>query len=113
MATKTGGQNLIGFMIFTLLTVMAWIGFDVYRTLNKKTLPSVNEEEAKPLNPVLDTDITEVLKKRFSPSEEDLIKIPEVNKIKLEPEKEATPPAKAATPSASLSGAASPKTKLP
>lgn len=96
MAIKATGQNLVGLMIFTLITIMAWIGFDVYRTLNKKSLPTINEEEVKPFNPVLDTNMTEMLKKRFSPSEEELGKIPETNKIKLE-----------ATPSAS------PKTKLP
>lgn len=121
MAIKTAGQNLVGFMIFTLITVMAWIGFDVYRTLNKKTLPSISEEEVKPFDPVLDTSVAVILKERFSPSEEELGKIPETNKIKLEPEKEATPSARLPVPSAQADGgqakaatpSASPKTKLP
>ena len=70
-------QPIVKLLIFTLITICCWIGFDIWRALSKKGAPDLNEDIIKTFNPNLDTKTIEELKNRFSPTEEDLRKIPE------------------------------------
>ncbi|GEM_PF-1988342 len=95
MAKRASGQNWVTFMIFTLITVVIWIGFDVYRTLNKKSLPDISEKEVSPFNPSLDTTIIDLLKDRLSPPDEALNNLSETKVLRQE---EATSPAASLKP---------------
>lgn len=66
------GKNALMTSILTLITVLTWIGLEVYETATKTTIPKVTQEQMLPLNPVLKTDIIEALKNNLSFSVEEL-----------------------------------------
>ncbi len=47
-------KDLIVLLIITLLTVIAWAGFDFYHASTQPVLPKVLQQQVKPLNPTLD-----------------------------------------------------------
>ncbi len=49
--------------IFTFLTVLAWIAFDVYHAGTVSTITSVQQELIKPLEPRFDMTVISELKK--------------------------------------------------
>lgn len=49
--------------LFTFLTVIAWIAFDIYHFSTVSTLSPVQLELIKPLNPTFDTQVFIDLKK--------------------------------------------------
>lgn len=49
--------------IFTFLTVLAWIAFDVYHAVTTSTITPVQQELIKPLTPRFDTQVILELKK--------------------------------------------------
>lgn len=49
--------------ILTFITVLAWIGFDVYHTLTSTTIKPVEQEIIKELNPKFDTQTILELRK--------------------------------------------------
>lgn len=48
--------SLVTVLILTLITVVVWVTFDVYRLFNKAAVPVVPESVSLPLNPTLDVD---------------------------------------------------------
>lgn len=70
--------------IVTTVTVFAWLGFDVYRTLTKKVESKVLKEQMAPLNPNINLSILDKLKNRTSPTNEDFQKIPSQRPIQFE-----------------------------
>lgn len=48
--------------IFTFLTVLAWIAFDVYHAAVSSTITPVQQELIKPLAPKFDTQVVQELK---------------------------------------------------
>ena len=99
---KKKNRDILVLSILTLITVLTWIAFDVYKALTKTTIPKVLEEQMRPLEPRIDRAKIEKLKERLSISEEELEKIA-ISKIE-----EATPAAEmpesteSATPSGGL-----------
>lgn len=89
------GKDALILSILTLLTVLTWIGFDVYRALTKTAVPEVLQKQIDPLNPRINRETIERLKTRETISEEELkmVVVPEVT-----PSPEATPSGEA-TPS--------------
>ena len=57
----------------TLLTVLTWIGFEIYRTATKTTIPRVTQEQMKPLDPKIKKEVIEKLRKNLWFSEEELL----------------------------------------
>ncbi|HKC05099.1 MAG TPA: hypothetical protein VKC54_04495, partial [Patescibacteria group bacterium] len=47
--------NLITILVLTLITVLLWIGFSVYRAFSLAPEPSVPKNVSEPLVPTLDT----------------------------------------------------------
>lgn len=83
--------------ILTLITALAWVGFDVYRSLTKTKTPKVLKEQTAPLNPKLSLATLEKLGGRVSFSKEEVsevaIEFPKEKteeEIKAEPSPEAT-----------------------
>lgn len=56
--------NLVNIAIFTLITILAWIGFGVFRQVTKEPEPEVNQEILEPLDPTLDTSTLNQLESR-------------------------------------------------
>lgn len=50
------GKELLILAILTLVTVVAWIGFDIYHSATTSTITPVQKELMKPLTPTFDHD---------------------------------------------------------
>lgn len=69
---------IVKFAFLTLITIVVWIGFDVYRALTTEPPIDVPEETLKQLDPNLDVDTLNQLQNRvYIPDEQ----IPEINII--------------------------------
>lgn len=66
------GKDVLIFSILTLITVLTWVAFEVYRASIKTTIPKVTQEQMTFLNPTVNTNTIETLKTRLSLSEEEL-----------------------------------------
>jgi hypothetical protein len=75
------GKDALTLSILTLVTVLTWIGFDVYKALTKSEIPRVLQKQIAPLNPKVDWEIIEELRNKKTVSEEELktVVIPEVS----------------------------------
>lgn len=51
-------------LLFTFITVLAWIGFDVYHIRIAPALPKVTEELTLPIDPTIDQVTLESLRLR-------------------------------------------------
>jgi hypothetical protein len=72
---KLGKEALI-LSIMTLLTVIAWIFFEVYRTLHKPIITQVTQKQMELLDPKINTTIIQSLKENLSFSDEELNIVP-------------------------------------
>ena len=100
------GKDALKLAILTLITVITWIGFDVYRALTKSDIPKILQRQIAPLNPKLDWETVERLKTKGTVGEEELKKVvvPETT-----PTPEPTPTIEVTpSPEATLSPEASP-----
>ncbi len=68
-------KDVLTLLVFTLITVLSWVGFSVWATFNKTTINKATKEQMAPLNPKINREILESLKKTISISEEEM-KIP-------------------------------------
>ncbi len=55
-------KQILFLSIFTFLTVLAWIGFDVYHAITTSTISPIQQELIKPLDPKFDTATISKLK---------------------------------------------------
>lgn len=65
-------KNTLISSILTLITILIWIGLDVYRALTKTTITKVTQEQMQPLEPKIKKDVIQELKSNLSFSEEEL-----------------------------------------
>lgn len=86
---------LVKIAIFTFLTIILWVAFEIYRGVTKKPDIDVPPQVLLPLEPELDQETLEKINKRFYLEEEE---IPEIS-----PSATATPPAEESLPTASPS----------
>jgi hypothetical protein len=68
---KLGKKALILSMT-TLITVLVWIGFDIYRTAHQSTITPVTQEQMVSLNPQIKTKTIEALKNDLFFTKEEL-----------------------------------------
>lgn len=66
------GKDALTLAILTLITVLTWIGFDLYRTLTKTEIPRVLQQQIAPLNPKVEVTTLEGLQQRTSFTQEEL-----------------------------------------
>ncbi len=57
-------KDLLTISIFTLITVISWIVFDVYHAAATSTITEVQQQLMTPLNPKLDTATIESIRSR-------------------------------------------------
>lgn len=66
------GKDALVLSIMTLITVLTWIGLEVYQTATRTTIPKVTQEQLTPLDPRVKKETLEELKANFWFSEEEL-----------------------------------------
>lgn len=57
MQNKKPLPTIVVFAIFTTITTVVWIAFDVYRAFTKEPSPTVPEEVIRALDPTIDLDV--------------------------------------------------------
>lgn len=62
---KSKLPKLVNILILTLITVIVWVGFDVYRLFNNPPPPIVSKEVSNPLIPNLDQDSINQIESRI------------------------------------------------
>lgn len=82
------GKEALTLAILTLVTVLTWIGVDVYRALTKTEIPQILQKQIAPLNPKISTATLERLQQRVSFTQEELseITVPTLEEEELEEE---------------------------
>lgn len=65
-------KDILILSIITLITVLTWVGFEVWLAATKTTITKVTKEQLSPLNPNLSRETIESLKNNFSLSEEEM-----------------------------------------
>lgn len=66
------GKDILFLTIFTLITALTWVGLAVWSTATKTMISEVTQQQMAPLNPVINKDIIESLKKTSYFSEEEM-----------------------------------------
>lgn len=56
-------RDFLVLSILTLITILTWIGMEIYRSLVKSEIPKVLEEQLKPLNPEIEVTVFDMLEK--------------------------------------------------
>jgi len=77
-------REILLLAIFTTITVFTWISLDVFRAFSKKETPKIIQSQIKPLDPNLDNQVIEDLKKKK------LFEFGEVELPEVKPTEEAT-----------------------
>lgn len=57
-------KNITTILVFTTITIFAWIGFDVYRILTKPSALMVSKEKLEPINPNFNQKTLDIIKNR-------------------------------------------------
>lgn len=57
-------QDLLIISILTLMTVLTWIAFDVYRILQTQEIPKIIKDELVPLNLEIDFEVFDYLRQK-------------------------------------------------
>ena len=86
MARRTLDTKIIQIVVLTAITVVVWIGVDIYRALTRTVEPKVPEEQTRRLDPQIDLEFMEKLKSRTSPTEEELGSVPTIMRFNLRKE---------------------------
>lgn len=69
------GKDALIISILTLVTALAWIGFEVYRALTRSEVPQVLQRQIAPLSPKIDQETLQILGAREAISAEELEKV--------------------------------------
>jgi len=71
-------KDVLVFSIMTLITVLTWIIFEVYRVATKTTIPKVTQEQMRSLDPKIRREVIDSLQNNiwFSTDEEFLNILP-------------------------------------
>jgi len=67
------GPNLVLFGIITTVTIFVWIGFEVYKILNPRTIESIPDAVLAPLDPTLDIQTLKKLEARRNFTDEQIL----------------------------------------
>ena len=63
---KLGKEALI-LAVMTLMTIITWLAFDIYRVSKKMTIAETTKEQMRTLDPKINKEIVDSLKNSFSP----------------------------------------------
>jgi ABC-type bacteriocin/lantibiotic exporter with double-glycine peptidase domain len=77
MKRKKRNKELFNIAVLTLITVVTWIGFDIYRTLNKKSKVQVAKSQLESINSRFDIETIKKVKAKNIISQQELDSVPE------------------------------------
>lgn len=66
------GKDALILAILTLITVLTWVGFDVYQAAKKTTITKATQEQMRSLDPKINRKTIDSLKENLSFSQEEL-----------------------------------------
>lgn len=66
MNVEESDRDLLLVSIFTFLTVLSWVFFELVKTIKTTTVEAPVQQIIKPLNPTIDTAILDTLRERKS-----------------------------------------------
>jgi len=66
------GKDILLLTILTLITVLTWVGLAVWSAATKTTINQVTQQQMAPLNPTINKNLIESLKKTSYFSEEEM-----------------------------------------
>ena len=66
------GKDTLVLTIITLITVLTWVGFEIWLTATKTTITKVTREQMAPINPQINTQVIELLKNASTLSTEEI-----------------------------------------
>ncbi len=81
--------NLLIFAILTVITLVVWIGFEVYRLVNKSPQTNVPESILTPISPNLDQEVLSKIEKKIYINESELENLINSQTNPIEPDIEA------------------------
>ncbi len=55
-------KNLKAVLILTLITLVFWVAFQIFKFASSNTIPAPTQEQIRPLDPSIDTQLLERLK---------------------------------------------------
>lgn len=62
-------SNITVFAVLTTLTILTWVGFEIYQAFNKPGLTTISEEVLAPLTPSLNRVVLDNMEqRRFFPA---------------------------------------------
>ena len=61
MPRKHIDRDIVMLLVFTLITLVSWVGFEVYRAFTKVQIPEISAKYLIPLNPALNTQVLTAL----------------------------------------------------
>lgn len=64
MPRKHVDSDIVMLLVFTLITLSSWVGFEVYRAFTKTQIPEVSAKYLIPLNPNLNTQVLTALESK-------------------------------------------------
>lgn len=59
--------NVVALLILTLVTLLIWLTFNVYRSFSSEAPPAVPQEVVEPINPRFDTEVINQMETRLYP----------------------------------------------
>ena len=62
---RTFDRDIVALLVFTLITLSTWVGFEVYHAYTKPIIPEVLAKHLRVLNPVLSTSVLSALSARL------------------------------------------------
>jgi len=64
MSREDSDRDLLLVSIFTFLTIISWVFFELVKTIKTSTVKSSVQEVIQPLKPTLDTGILDILEQK-------------------------------------------------
>lgn len=61
------GKEVLVLAVMTLLTIITWLAFDVYRVSKKTTIAETTKEQMRVLDPKINKDVINALKNNLAP----------------------------------------------
>lgn len=58
-------RDIVTLLVFTLITLSTWVGFEVYHAYSKPIVPEVLARHMRELNPALNTSVLTALNARL------------------------------------------------
>ncbi len=55
-------KNLVSILFLTLITIVIWVGFQIFKITTSTTIPAPTQEQIEKLDPNLDTGVLDDLK---------------------------------------------------